>query len=73
MRVRIKERAKTSGRADDNEESLMKRFITFRDTSFPVIQYYEDKGKVDIIDSSPPVDEVYTQVKASIKKRLPNF
>ena len=36
----------TSGRVDDNIESIKKRFVTFRETSYPVIEYYEKIGKV---------------------------
>lgn len=43
---RLIERGKTSGRADDNAESIKKRFKTFIDQSYPVIKYYEDKNKV---------------------------
>ena len=43
---RLLKRGKSSGRIDDNIESIKKRFQTFKDTSFPVIEYYEEKGKV---------------------------
>lgn len=34
------------GREDDNIETIRKRFKVFMDSSLPVIQYYESKGKV---------------------------
>jgi UMP-CMP kinase len=40
------ERGKTSGRADDNAESIKKRFRTFEETSMPVVEYYGKKDKV---------------------------
>ena len=46
MLRRLLKRGETSGRVDDNEESIRKRFQTFRDTSYPVIEYYATKGKV---------------------------
>jgi UMP-CMP kinase len=46
MMKRLMKRGETSGRVDDNEESIRKRFKTFKDTSFPVIEYYEQRGKV---------------------------
>lgn len=73
MRDRIKERSKTSGRADDNEESLKKRFVTYRETSFPVIEYYIKQGKCADINSTPPVAEVYAQITATLKERMPNL
>jgi len=57
MLERLMERGKTSGRDDDNEASIKKRFSellpmrlliaeTFEDTSMPVVDYYEKKGQV---------------------------
>lgn len=46
MLERLLKRGETSGRVDDNLESIRKRFTTFRDTSFPVIEHYEKLGKV---------------------------
>ncbi|KAI8053924.1 adenylate kinase-domain-containing protein [Syncephalis plumigaleata] len=46
MLKRLLNRGTTSGRADDNIESIRKRFLTFRNTSYPVIEYYEKQNKV---------------------------
>lgn len=46
MTKRIEGRAKTSGRTDDNMESLKKRFRIFESETLPVIEYYEKKNKV---------------------------
>lgn len=45
MRERILKRAETSGRADDNEESMKKRFVTFQEKTVPVIEHYEKQSK----------------------------
>lgn len=42
---RLLTRGQTSGRSDDNAESIKKRFVTFKNTSFPVIQYYMNNDK----------------------------
>lgn len=73
MRERIKIRSLTSGRADDNEESLKKRFVTYRETSFPVIEYYIKEGKCVDVNSTPAVAEVYSQIKEALKERMPNL
>jgi len=70
MLQRLLERGKTSGRADDNEESIKKRFKTFLDTSLPVVEYYKDKGKVVEVVGTKTVDEVHEATKASVKTRL---
>lgn len=46
MLERLLERGKTSGREDDNVESITKRFRTFVDTSMPVVEKYRAEGKV---------------------------
>ncbi|RXK37436.1 UMP-CMP kinase [Tremella mesenterica] len=72
MLVRLLERGKTSGRADDNKESIVKRFRTFVETSMPVVDYYRAREKVVEIDSSPPADVVYDNVRVAIDERLPD-
>jgi len=64
---RLLERGKTSGREDDNEESIKKRFRTFIDTSMPVVDYYRAEGKVAEISSTGTIEEVYEQVKTAVK------
>lgn len=43
---RLLKRGETSGRVDDNIESIKKRFRVFKETSFPVIEAFEKKNKV---------------------------
>ncbi|KAJ6547282.1 UMP-CMP kinase [Mycena capillaripes] len=70
MLSRLLERGKTSGREDDNAESIKKRFNTYKETTMPVIKHYEALGKVAEIDSSPSVEEVHQQAKAAVQKIL---
>ena len=43
---RLKQRGLTSGRSDDNEETIHKRLKTFHEHTIPVISYYEQNNKV---------------------------
>ncbi|KAJ1562387.1 hypothetical protein HK405_012727 [Cladochytrium tenue] len=43
---RLLKRGETSGRVDDNIESIKKRFAVFKSTSYPVIEAFEKRGKV---------------------------
>lgn len=70
METRLLKRGETSGRADDNEESIRKRFRTFVDTSMPVVEYYEKQGRVVKIDATPPPAEVFEKTRAAIVERL---
>jgi UMP-CMP kinase len=51
-----------SGRADDNMESLKKRFVTYKESSMPIINHFEDKGLLRKIDATRSPDEVFEEV-----------
>ncbi|OZJ01771.1 hypothetical protein BZG36_05074 [Bifiguratus adelaidae] len=61
---RLMKRGETSGRIDDNVESIKKRFKTFADTSFPVIEAFEKQNKVKTINCQGTPDEVYAKCKS---------
>lgn len=64
LEARLLNRGKTSGRADDNIETIKKRFATFVGTSYAVVTEYERIGKCARISSVPPADEVYYEASA---------
>jgi len=70
MLQRLLERGKTSGREDDNAESIKKRFRTFVETSMPVVDKYRAEGKVISIDSTRPIDVVSADVSRVIKEEF---
>ncbi|KAI8854164.1 adenylate kinase-domain-containing protein [Chytridium lagenaria] len=63
LEERLLERGKTSGRADDNLETIKKRFKTFEEQSMPVVDYYTIDGRVIHISSTSSIDEVYEQTR----------
>ena len=67
MTGRILERAKTSGRNDDNLETIRKRFKTFRDESMPIVDMYEKKGLVRTVVADRSVEDVYAEVEGHFK------
>jgi hypothetical protein len=46
MVARLLHRAKTSGRVDDNEETIKKRLKTFNEQTTPVVEHYKKQGKL---------------------------
>lgn len=56
--------SRNQGREDDNIETIKKRFKVYMESSLPVIEYYNAKGKVRKIDAAKPVEEVFEEVKA---------
>lgn len=69
MKVRLMKRAETSGRADDNEVTIVKRLKTFHDHTQPVIDYYEKQHKVCTIVAEGTVDEIFAKVTAHLDKK----
>ncbi|MCJ1459866.1 bifunctional uridylate/adenylate kinase [Mycoblastus sanguinarius] len=63
MTERLIDRGKTSGRADDNAESIKKRFKTFVETSMPVVEYFEKEDKVVKVKAVKKPEEIYEEVK----------
>jgi len=70
MLKRLLKRGETSGRDDDNEESIKKRFHVYKETTMPVVEHYSKQGKVAEIDSSPSVDEVYGKSAHVVRELL---
>jgi len=60
MQERLLKRGETSGRADDNLETIAKRFDTFMEVSMPVMDHFADK--VHKVSSVPAPDEVFVEV-----------
>jgi UMP-CMP kinase len=67
MTGRLLERAKTSGRNDDNLETIRKRFKTFRVESMPIVDMYEKKGLVKTVVADRSVEDVYEEVQVLFK------
>ncbi|KAF9730581.1 bifunctional uridylate/adenylate kinase [Paraphaeosphaeria minitans] len=67
MLERLLSRGKTSGRADDNIESIKKRFRTFVETSMPVVDEFESQKRVIKVQATRTPDEVYQDVQARLK------
>lgn len=64
---RLLERGQTSGRNDDNLDVIRKRFQTFQQESYPIVQFYESQGKVQRIPSDQSVDQVFSDVQDIFK------
>jgi UMP-CMP kinase len=70
MQKRLLNRGKTSGRSDDNEESIKKRFKTFVETSMPVVDYFEKQGRVVKVIATKTPDEIYKETRGKLEDRL---
>ncbi|KAH8676054.1 uridylate kinase [Xylariales sp. PMI_506] len=70
MERRLLDRGKTSGRSDDNADSIRKRFRTFVETSMPVVDYFETKGKVIKINAERDPKEVHKDTQKQVEAAL---
>jgi UMP-CMP kinase len=70
MQKRLLKRGETSGRSDDNAESIKKRFRTFVETSMPVVDFFQKQDRVIKIDATKTPDEVYEETKRKLEQRL---
>jgi len=68
METRLLGRGETSGRVDDNLESIRKRFKTYEKETMPIVDRYKKEGKVHNIDGMGPVDEVWGQTRFRIQQ-----
>ena len=63
---RLLERGKTSGRADDNLETIEKRLKVYTDNTLPVIEFYKSTGRLTEADNNSTVENCFNQIKKII-------
>ena len=69
---RILMRGKTSGRSDDNDESIIrKRMQVYREQTLPLAAYYGKQEKYTELDGEGSIDEVFELLCAEINPLLP--
>ncbi|KAI1705445.1 adenylate kinase domain-containing protein [Ditylenchus destructor] len=67
---RLLKRAQTSGRVDDNLETISKRLLTFKTATAPVVDHYKNSGKLARIEADGTVDAIFVEVCKHIDKAL---
>ena len=63
MTNRLLERGKTSGRSDDNIESIKKRFVTYENETKEIIKYYSQLNKNYNVNSEVEPEKVFEEIK----------
>jgi adenylate kinase len=67
LKERIRERGKTSGRVDDQEEEKINtRIKVYLDETLPVAEYYEAQGKFRRINGVGKIDEIFAEISTVI-------
>lgn len=62
-------RAQTESRADDTSETISARLRVFHTQTFPVLDYYKNRGIIERIDGMATPDEVFRQIVRSVEAR----
>ncbi|KHJ46061.1 putative adenylate kinase [Trichuris suis] len=70
MIKRLIGRGASSGRVDDNMETIKKRLETFRKQTQPVVDYYREKKKLAQIKAEGTVDEIFAEVDKVMQKHV---
>lgn len=56
---RMLERGKTSGRADDNLESIKHRFVEYESKTKPVIDFYQSKNQLHPVNGVGEIPQIF--------------
>merc|ERR1712142_1227671 len=68
MTKRLMHRGKTSGRVDDNEETIKKRLVTFHESTQPVVDHYKVKKMLIEIPADGEVDDITMEALDKVGK-----
>lgn len=64
--TRLIERGKTSGRSDDNEETIKKRIDVYNAQTKPVIDFYKKDGKLANIQGVGAIDAIFAEISKAV-------
>lgn len=67
---RLLNRGKTSGRADDNLETIEKRLAVYTENTLPVIEFYRKSGRYSKADNNSTVENCFDQIKNIINAHI---
>jgi adenylate kinase family enzyme len=57
------ERSKTSGRIDDNPETMKKRIQTFEAETIPIVKSFEERNNCIKVDATQKREDVYASLR----------
>ncbi len=67
---RLIKRGQLSGRADDNEETIKKRLVVYREQTEPLKEWYKNDGKHCYINGLGELDRIFADITAAIDARI---
>merc|ERR1711972_1013381 len=67
MKARLLKRSEVSGRLDDNEETIVKRFVTFEEETGPLLEYFGSKDLLRKVNGERDADAVWSDVRSLLE------
>lgn len=67
---RLINRGKTSGRSDDNEETIRERLAIYHERTQPVASYYRARSAYYPVDGNGSMDEIFSRIDSVVRKLL---
>jgi adenylate kinase len=67
---RMLDRAQQQGRADDTLEVIQHRLAVYCAETYPLIEYFRQRGVLLPIDGDQPPEDVYAHIKAALGQRV---
>jgi adenylate kinase len=65
--ARLVSRGQQQGRSDDNEETIRRRLVVYRDQTAPLIDYYTERQQLVVVNGDQPMEEVTAQLHKFIQ------
>eukprot|EP00189_Rhodosorus_marinus_P012628 CAMPEP_0184745476 /NCGR_PEP_ID=MMETSP0315-20130426/8142_1 /TAXON_ID=101924 /ORGANISM="Rhodosorus marinus, Strain UTEX LB 2760" /LENGTH=227 /DNA_ID=CAMNT_0027217641 /DNA_START=343 /DNA_END=1026 /DNA_ORIENTATION=+ len=63
LRQRLLQRSVSSDRVDDVKTVIERRLKTFADTGRPLLDYFQRRGKLSVVDGNLDIESVYKETK----------
>ena len=64
---RVKQRGLSSGRSDDNSQTIINRFAVYHAQTLPLLDYYKKQRKLINIDGRPKINDIFQEIAKKIK------
>ena len=67
---RLLKRGEESGRADDNEETIKKRLVVYKEQTAPLKEWYKKEGKHCYINGLGELTRIFNDITTAIDSRI---
>lgn len=60
---------RNEGRMDDNKETINHRMEVYKNEIGEIVDFYDKRGKLIVVDGNGPVDDVFNEIMANLNKK----